>query len=414
MARPVSVSDLTSTIRELLEGSQLLQNLWVCGEISNYKAHSSGHCYLTLKDERASLRAVIWRSKAAVLRIKPVDGMKVFARGTIGVYERDGNYQFYIDQLEPDGLGSLYAQFEQLKAKLGAEGLFSQTRKRALPQYPRTIAVLTSPTGAAVRDIISVLRRRYPLAQVLLFPVLVQGPEAAATLVSALKGICEHKEVDVAIVGRGGGSIEDLWAFNDEQVARAIAECACPVVSAVGHETDFTIADLVADLRAPTPSAAAELVVPDTQEILRNISGLDARMQRAIERKCRSTRQYLDNLALRLHGSSPVLKLKEHRQRAIDLSRRISLAMSRRLTNKRASIAEKAGRLEALSPLKVLARGFSVTRSNGKILKFAHEVREGDSIVTELHMGNIVSVVIGKGETDDLRRNPARARENSC
>lgn len=414
MAKPLSIFDLTSTIRELLEGSRLLQNLWVSGEVSNFKAHSSGHCYLTLKDERASIKAVIWRSKAATLRFRPVDGMRVLARGSIGVYERDGVYQFYIDQLEPDGLGSLYAAFEQLKARLEAEGLFADTRKRALPRFPRTVAVLTSPTGAALRDIITVMRRRFPLAHVLVIPVVVQGPEAVPSLVGAIKSISGYPEVDVAIVGRGGGSIEDLWSFNDEQVARAIAGCPCPVVSAVGHETDFTIADFVADLRAATPSAAAELVVPDVQDILRSLTALDTRMQKSMERKCRSLRQHLDHLAPRLHSSSPVRRLKEQRQRVDELGIRLGRAVVLRLATVRASITEKAGRLEALSPLKVMARGFSVTRSNGKILKFAHEVSEGDSIVTQLQVGSIVSVVIGKEEAHDLRRGPTGARENCC
>jgi len=406
MARPLSVYDFTLQIRELLEGSSLLQNLWLSGEISNFKAHSSGHCYFTLKDSRANLKAVMWRSRAALLKFRPQDGMKVLVKGSIGVYERDGVYQFYVDAIEPDGLGALYQAYEELKGRLEQEGLFRTERKRPLPVFPRTVAVITSPTGAAVRDILTVLQRRYPIANVLLFPVAVQGPEAAPTLVSALQSVCDQ-DVDVVIIGRGGGSIEDLWAFNEEAVARAIAQCSCPVVSAVGHETDFTIADFVADLRAPTPSAAAELVVPDIRAVRQRIEELKLAMDRHLERKLNLLRQHSDHLGIRLSACSPRNQLKLLREQSKSLNRRLSMSISLYLAKSRGSLAGYAASLDALSPLKVLARGYSVTQTqDNKVVSTVQNVEIGSNIITRVLDGNIVSVVTGKEFRDEVRERP--------
>lgn len=403
MARPLSVFDLTTHIREILEGSALLQKVWVSGEISNFKAHSSGHYYFTLKDERANLKSVMWRSRTGILKFRPYDGMKVLAKGNVGVYERDGAYQFYVDLIEPDGLGSLYAAYEQLKKKLEEEGLFADHRKRPLPKYPRKVAVLTSPTGAAIRDIITVLRRRYPLSQVLIIPVTVQGPDAVPSIMSALKAVCAHTDIDVVILGRGGGSIEDLWAFNDEQVARAIAECPCPVVSAVGHETDFTIADFVADLRAPTPSAAAELVVPDVRALENRLIELRMSLSSGLERKLTSLRQHTDNLSSRLSTSSPRRQLRVLREHSAQLRLRLIGASSLYLTRQRGLLSSYAGTLHALSPLKVLARGYSVTQREGaSIITACTEVNIGDCLTTTLRQGKIVSVVTGKEHCNEI------------
>ena len=403
MARPLSVFDLTTHIREILEGSALLQKVWVSGEISNFKAHSSGHYYFTLKDERANLKSVMWRSRTGILKFRPYDGMKVLAKGNVGVYERDGAYQFYVDLIEPDGLGSLYAAYEQLKKKLEEEGLFADHRKRPLPKYPQTVAVLTSPTGAAIRDIITVLRRRYSLSQVLIIPVTVQGPDAVPSIMSALKAVCAHTDIDVVILGRGGGSIEDLWAFNDEQVARAIAECPCPVVSAVGHETDFTIADFVADLRAPTPSAAAELVVPDVRALENRLIELRMSLSSGLERKLTSLRQHTDNLSSRLSTSSPRRQLRVLREHSAQLRLRLIGASSLYLTRQRGLLSSYAGTLHALSPLKVLARGYSVTQREGaSIITACTEVNIGDCLTTTLRQGKIVSVVTGKEHCNEI------------
>ncbi|MBT9176447.1 MAG: Exodeoxyribonuclease 7 large subunit [Firmicutes bacterium] len=411
MAKPLSVFELTSIVRDALS-IERLTNVWVSGELSNFKAHTSGHCYFTLKDERASIRMVMWRSKAASLTFRPADGMKVLARGSVSVYERDGNYQLYVDKLEPMGLGSLYLALEQLKQRLAAEGLYRTERKRPLPGFPRVVAVLTSPTGAAVRDIVTVMERRWPLARVLVIPVVVQGAEAAPSIASALATVADYPEIDVVVLGRGGGSLEDLWAFNDELVARAIFACPVPVVSAVGHETDFTIADLVADLRAPTPSAAAVLVVPDIQEVERHLTQLASRMQRGIGGRVSNSRQYLDYLSVRFQSVSPAHTIARKQQTAEALLLRMQNAVQRRLEGAGASLAQQALRFQAISPLNVLARGYSVTRAGGKVLKSEDDVAMGDTLTTTLYSGTVYSVVTGKEEAHELRANPKGIRGN--
>jgi exodeoxyribonuclease VII large subunit len=406
MAKPLSVFELTSIVRDTLQNNERLTNVWVSGEVSNFKAHTSGHCYFTLKDERASIRMVMWRNRAASLTFRPADGMKVLARGTISVYERDGNYQLYVDRLEPDGLGSLHLALEQLKQRLAAEGLFGTERKRALPRFPRVVAVLTSPTGAAVRDIVTVMERRWPLTRVLIFPVAVQGAEAAPSIVSALAAVAGYPEIDVVVLGRGGGSLEDLWAFNEERVARAIFTCPVPVVSAVGHETDFTIADLVADLRAPTPSAAALLVVPDRHEVERHLVKLASRMSRDMGRKVSTARQYLDYMSVRLQSVSPASAIARKQQIADSLLLRMQNAVQRRIEVAGSALAQQALRLQSISPLNVLARGYSVTRAGGVVIKSAGKVTLGDILTTTLHSGTVYSVVTGKEEAHEFRANP--------
>jgi len=398
MLEAISVHNLTRVVRELLEGSALLKNFWVSGEVSNFKAHSSGHCYFTLKDDLSSVRCVMWRSRTPSLRFRPTDGMRVLARGSIAVYDRDGTYQFYADQLEPDGLGSLYAAYEQLKARLEAEGLFSPSRKRKLPRFPQVVALITSPTSAAVRDMVKVLARRWPLAEVLVIPAIVQGAEAVPSLVTALDSLHAHPEVDVAIVGRGGGSIEDLWAFNDEAVARSITRCACPVVSAVGHETDFTIADFVADQRAETPSAAAMLVVPDMADLLRQVEAQAMRLTRAVERNRSLWRQQIDTLSSRLESASPRQRIKDYRFKQVELRRRLTQSIAFILSQERNRLATGSLRLQALSPLNVLARGYSLTLdSQGRVIRDEADVSIGDHLETTFLRGKIVSVVTGKG-----------------
>jgi exodeoxyribonuclease VII large subunit len=401
MAKIFSVFELTALIRQTLEQEDLFQNVLVSGEMSNFRGpHASGHLYFTLKDEKASLRCVMWRSRAVSLRFSPQNGMKLMIRGSIGVYEKDGSYQMHVTAMEPDGLGSLYLAYEQLKARLQEEGLFDPERKRALPPFPRKVAVLTSPTGAAVRDVINVLGRRYPSAQVLVVPVPVQGDAAPGGIAAGLGLVSQMTDIDVVILGRGGGSIEELWAFNEEIVARAIAACPHPVISAVGHETDFTIADFVADVRAATPSAAAELAVPDTAALEAGLRQQSQRMARALTRLQQSLAQRLDLLEQRLAAASPMAGLREHGQSLKRLDEDLHQAMGRLLRDKQASLALAAASLNALSPLKVLARGYSVTRHRGRILTSSATVETGDEVVTYLRQGSITSVVTGKEKAE--------------
>ena len=317
-ARVISVSQLNRYVKSLLEGDPHLTGVYVGGEISNFTNHvRSGHFYLTLKDEGAVVKAVMFRAFASKVPFTPENGMKVIVKARVSLYDKDGSYQLYIEEMQPDGVGALQVAYEQLKAKLAAEGLFDERRKRPLPSYPSLVGVITSPTGAAVRDILNILGRRYPYAAVLFAPVLVQGEGAPAQLIDALNRFAALRQAgskytpDVLIIGRGGGSIEELWAFNDENVARAVAASPIPVISAVGHETDFTICDFAADLRAPTPSAAAELAVPDTRQLLGRLTQLQARLMQAADARIRQESRRLENLAARRCLKTPLFYVEE-------------------------------------------------------------------------------------------------------
>lgn len=361
-----TVSQLNRFLKQMLDGTPILNNIWVKGEISNFKLHYSGHCYLTLKDEGGVLKAVMFKSSAGRLSFSPENGMKVLARGRVSVYERDGSYQLYIEEMQPDGIGSLHIAYEQLKAKLQEEGLFDEAHKKPLPAYPATIGVVTATTGAAIRDILNILSRRYPCAKVLVYPSLVQGDGASAGIAEAIAYFNEHKCADVLIVGRGGGSIEDLWAFNEERTARAIYASEIPIVSAVGHETDFTIADFVADLRAPTPSAAAELVVPSVAELRERIASLKARMAFGMVQRIKMNRAAVEKLA----PKSPANKLADSRLFLDDLVRHLERNMRLALSKKTDGLQAVAGKLDAMSPLAVLGRGYSIARNkDGSVIK---------------------------------------------
>ncbi|REJ34022.1 MAG: exodeoxyribonuclease VII large subunit, partial [Bacillota bacterium] len=349
-------------VKERLTSDPRLAGVAVLGEISNFKHHSSGHMYFTLKDEHSRLRCVMFRRENMRLRFRPADGQAVIAKGDVSVYEAAGDYQLYVREMVPAGHGELALAFEQLKQKLAAEGLFDEERKRPLPVLPRRIGVVTSPEGAALRDIISVTRRRFPNMPILLAPAVVQGEEGPDSVVRAIRLMNEHGGVDVLIVGRGGGSLEDLWTFNDERVARAIAASRIPVISAVGHETDFTIADFVADKRAPTPSAAAEMAVPDKRALLAHIQGQYERLQSGVRRRIEQGRA-----RLRLLESRPVLArpgelLLEYRQRVDDAEERAGRAARDMLDQRERALAAAAGKLDALSPVATLARGYAVAR----------------------------------------------------
>lgn len=378
-----SVRELTAMVKERLTSDPRLAGVAVLGEISNFKHHSSGHMYFTLKDEHSRLRCVMFRRENMRLRFRPADGQAVIAKGDVSVYEAAGDYQLYVREMVPAGHGELALAFEQLKQKLAAEGLFDEERKRPLPVLPRRIGVVTSLEGAALRDIISVTRRRFPNMPILLAPAVVQGEEGPDSVVRAIRLMNEHGGVDVLIVGRGGGSLEDLWTFNDERVARAIAASRIPVISAVGHETDFTIADFVADKRAPTPSAAAEMAVPDKRALLAHIQGQYERLQSGVRRRIEQGRA-----RLRLLESRPVLArpgelLLEYRQRVDDAEERAGRAARDMLDQRERALAAAAGKLDALSPVATLARGYAVARraDTGQVVRRGGQVAAGDELL---------------------------------
>jgi exodeoxyribonuclease VII large subunit len=440
-----TVTSLTERIRTVLEEG--LPAVWVRGEVSNLRVPASGHAYFTLKDETAQLRAVLFRGRAWRVRFALEDGMQVLALGGIDVYLARGEYQLVVDLLEPQGFGALQLAFEQLKRKLAAEGLFDAARKRPLPPFPRRIALVTSPTGAAIRDMLNVIGRRFGNLRIAVVPVRVQGDEAAGDIVAALAGLRAVSDLDVVILGRGGGSIEDLWAFNEERVARAIAACPVPVVSAVGHETDYTLADFVADLRAPTPSAAAEIVVREKLEVGRRLGSLEQRLLKALDARLAGGRRRLQQLTGRRVLTEPARSLRDHQRRLDDLAARLlaastahrrglghrlalagnflrslhplarisrNTAVLAQLESRLASAAGNSlktsrhrfatcmGRLDSLSPLAVLGRGYSVTRlASGVIVRSAGQTRPGDEVEVLLHQGVLGARVTAVKDTNE-------------
>jgi exodeoxyribonuclease VII large subunit len=387
----LTVTQLTSQIKNLLEGT--FPDVWVEGEISNLSIPQSGHAYFTLKDELSQVRAVLFRSSQRFLKFTLQHGIQVICRGRVSLYEPRGEYQLVVDYVEPKGIGALQLAFEQLKGRLDKEGLFALDRKKPLPALPRRIGIVTSPTGAAIRDMLRVIKRRHPNMHILIYPVPVQGPEAAPSIVEALRYFNCERKVDVVIAGRGGGSLEDLWAFNEETVARAIYASAIPVISAVGHETDYTIADFVADLRAPTPSAAAEMVVEREDTIREGIRTLEASLARSVNRTLELARARIRESSR--HIGDPRRRLEQYSQRVDDLLHRVALELRHRLRRERAGLTAMTSGLDHLNPLGILSRGYSITRNlpAGTILKNAADVRPGDLIGTRLHQGEILSRV---------------------
>ena len=386
--RVLTVSELNAQVHELLESS--FPELWVEGEISNCKPYPSGHTYLTLKDEKAQVRAVLFKGSAFGVKFKFQDGLKVLVRGRATSYEPRGELQFIISAAEPRDKGGLQLALEQLKAKLMAEGLFEADRKKPLPPYPKAIGVVTSGQGAAVRDIIHVLSRRWPGLEIRVWPVKVQGPGAADEIAAAIRGFNTFApDTDVLLVGRGGGSIEDLWAFNEEPVARAIAESEIPVISCVGHETDWTIADLVADLRAPTPSAAAELAVPEKKAVEDLIAQLQDAMLQSLRDRIETLERRLTYAAAHPFLQDPRRLWEQRAQRVDELAARLPDALRRAVERLEMRLRVSAGKLDAISPLKVLARGYAIAESRGKILFRASQVKEGDIVRVRLSEGEI-------------------------
>jgi exodeoxyribonuclease VII large subunit len=377
---PMTVGDLTRYIREMFEVDYRLQDIWVEGEVSGVTRHASGHVYFTLKDAAAQIACVMWKTSAPTYGAHVVHGGQILAHGKVSVYETRGQYQLYVDRVQPRGRGDLHAQFEWLKATLEAEGLFAPERKRELPEFPHHIGVVTSPTGAVIRDICNILARRWPLVEVLLAPTPVQGEDAPPHIVAALDALYARDNLDLIIVARGGGSLEDLWAFNDERVARKIAESPVPVVSGVGHESDFTIADFVADLRAPTPSAAAELTTPDRAELAAQLAALRTALASALPDDLRARRVALQAQTRALSHLSPQVRLANFRQRVDDLTAQAALSASHLLQLRHARLIGTVARLDALSPLAVLQRGYAVVRRDGQLVRSIAEVSPGDQL----------------------------------
>lgn len=400
---PVTVSELNERIKHLLEADPTLSRLTVRGEISNFVSHSSGHLYFTLKDEGGQIKCVMFRSAASRLRFVPSDGMKVIVSGGVSVYTRGGAYQLYAEGMQPDGIGALYLAYEQLKERLFSEGLFSEEHKRPLPRIPRRIGVITSPTGAAVRDIIDVAGRRFPLAEIYLYPSLVQGDGAEAQLLEALDFFEKSRLCDVIILGRGGGSIEDLWAFNSERLARAVYAMTVPVVSAVGHETDFTICDFVADRRAPTPSAAAELVTPDARELQLYLDALPERMCRALTARIRTVTERLS----RLDGARQITALKTYiktrEERLVQSTKDACAAIERRLDRAMSALTLLAGKADALSPLAVLRRGYAIPTLDGSTVTSVASLAVGAPLDVRMTDGTVHTTVLSITERNEKR-----------
>lgn len=389
--RTLTVLELTRHIKNLIEDDHLLASLWVKGELSNFKRAASGHLYLTLKDEYCSIRVVMFRSRAQRLNFRPRDGMSVRIRGYVSLYERDGSYQLYAEEMEPEGVGALHRAFEELKARLAAEGLFDPAHKKKLPPVPARIGVVTSPVGAVIRDVVEIIGRRWPMTEIVLVPVPVQGEQAPREIARGIRWLNLLSGVNIIIICRGGGSLEELWAFNTEEVARAVFGSEVPVVSAVGHETDYTISDLVADLRAPTPSAAAELVVPDRVETRRHLDILTRRLQRAAGEQLKALRRRVDTCVQARSMRRPEAELVGARQQQVDdLLRRQAQAAAALLQRDRGRLAVAAGKLDSLSPVSTLARGYSIcARPDGTVLRDAAEASPGDKVNVSLHRGRL-------------------------
>ena len=389
-----SVSEANNFIKALLDAVPQLQTIFVRGEISNYKCYPSGHHYFTLKDEGSALRCVMFRGMAAKLRFRPENGMKVVAFGRIGVFPRDGGYQLYCSDLSVQGVGDLHVAFEQLKEALGKEGLFDPAHKKPLPKYPRRIAIITSSAGAAVHDMLRILKARWPMSEVVLLPVRVQGAEAPAEIAGALRYANKWKVADLIITGRGGGSIEDLWAFNDERVARAIYASDLPVISAVGHEPDVTISDFVADARASTPSNAAEIAVPEQKELRRRLDTLSARMEQSAQKRVKALRERYEALARSRVLRDPMAFIDDKRLLLDYTQRKLSTLAQAQTAQRAQRFASLAASLDALSPLKVLGRGYAVARDeNGTILRTAEEASVGEKIEVLLGQGSLMCTV---------------------
>lgn len=390
-----TVSEINGFIKSMFDREMLMQSILISGEISNFSPHySTGHLYFSLKDGTSSMKAVMFARSAAKLRFKPENGMKVLCVGRIGVFERDGVYQLYVEEMQPDGMGALALAFEQLKKKLSKEGLFDTAHKKPLPRYPQRIGVITSPNGAAVQDVFNILARRWPLATVIFEPVTVQGPKAAYEMIQALKGFEEKNCADVIILGRGGGSAEDLWCFNDELLARAVYDCPIPVVSGVGHETDFTICDFVSDMRAPTPSAAAELVTPDIYTETQETDILTGRLFNSMGRFLQEKRTRLDMLLKMRNFADPSHFLDKENIRLANYTLRLNNSVNKSMHTRKEGLASLVAALSSLDPLQVLLRGYSMVSTGEKIAGSIEDIAPNSEITLEMYDGTAKCKVI--------------------
>lgn len=395
--RVLSVSQINFYIKSIIENDGSLQFVLVTGEISNLTVHQrSGHIYLSLKDSNSIISAVMFAGNARRLKFRLENGMKVICRGRISVYEPSGRYQLYIEDMQPDGVGALTLAFEQLKKSLAQKGLFDNAHKKPLPKFPKTIGVITSPTGAAVQDITNIIRRRFPSADIVLAPVLVQGESAPEQLVRAVNKFSASKIADVVIIGRGGGSAEDLWAFNDEQLAYAVYNCETPIISGVGHETDFTVCDFVADVRASTPSAAAELAVPDRQELMSYYFKQKQYISAMLDRKIKTAQLRLENQQRRMSASSPKLKAEQLEKQLSAKSEKLTRFMNIYISDKENKLIAAKGKLDGLNPLNVLNRGYAIAEKDEKIITSSKQLKDGDDFTVILSDGKINAKVCGE------------------
>jgi len=386
---PITVEQLNKYIKQKIDGDEFLNNVYVKGEISNFKLHYTGHMYFTLKDEHSLIKCIMFRSYTPHLSFIPKDGMKVMIYGSVSVFERDGVYQIYCKAMKQDGMGSLYEAYEKLKAELEKEGLFDPKYKKPIPKFPKTIGVLTASTGAVIRDIINVSTRRNPNVHIRLLPVPVQGPTAAGQIVEAIERMNNEKLADVIILGRGGGSLEDLWPFNEEIVARAIFKSELPIISAVGHETDFSISDFVADLRAPTPSAAAELAVPNIKDVVSSINQYENRYKVSLSKKVQLMKLRYEKCMTRRSFSEPLQKINEHLI-TLDMLRKQSInSITIKINTSKANFNNAITKLDTLSPLKTLTRGYSITEKDGKVVKSAKNLKKDDLVSVRFADGNV-------------------------
>lgn len=391
---PMTVSSLNNYIKNMVDSDEMLNNVYIRGELSNFKKHYSGHLYFTLKDETSLIKCVMFKSYTSYLKFEPKDGMSVVILGSVSVFERDGVYQIYAKGMEPDGMGALYTAYEQLKEKLEKEGLFDQNHKKAIPFLPKAIGVVTSKTGAVIRDIINVTTRRFPKVIIILYPASVQGTGAAETIVKGIEFFNNARNVDTIIIGRGGGSLEDLWPFNEEITARAIFNSQIPIISAVGHETDFTISDFVADLRAPTPSAAGELAVPDILEVRWRIENINKRLANSLRQKIEKMKERYTLVASSRALKKPFDIIRQNMLQIDNLTKDLGSAFSIKIKDEHIKIVGLASRLDNLSPLKTMIRGYSIVEDkNGTIIKSVKSVKKGDDISIRLNDGTVDATI---------------------
>jgi len=407
----LTVSVINRYIKHKLDTDENLQQVFIKGEISNFKNHSTGHLYFSIKDETSKINAIMFSKNASKLNFNPIDGTKVLIIGRISVYEATGNYQIYVEDMQEDGLGNLYVEFEKLKKKLETEGLFDSKHKKTIPKYPEKIGVITANTGAAIKDILTTIKRRYPIAQVILFPSLVQGDNAAPDIVKNIE-LASNYDLDVLIVGRGGGSIEDLWPFNEEIVARAIFKCDIPVISAVGHEIDFTIADFVSDLRAPTPTAAAEMAVPNLIDLNQYINQLKIRLNETILKQVNIKKLYLDSYRNSYIIKNPMILYENKKQRLDLILEKVNNSICSKLDEKRNKMENMIDKLNLVNPLNVLKRGFNLTYKNNKIVKNIDKIKEKDILNLKFASGQATVEV--KEINHEIWRKNAKIRNYNC